>query len=125
MSYSATDSMGTSEAPWSLKASSPNPSQPLLSEPSQQIPSISQLQLSIRDAIPNPPLPKSNCDNPVATSNVLHEEDLESNEPIQLINKFDYLISENQYEPCEKDDTHEKAHNFTESGLPLHPNKLS
>lgn len=45
-------------------------------QPSHQVHSIALLNLSIHDVIPNPPLTKRNCDNPMATSNVLDEEDL-------------------------------------------------
>lgn len=93
------DSIGGLEASRPPKASSPMPSHPMPSEPCKKVHRTSQLNFC--DAIPNPlpppphplpPFPKSSCDNPVVTSNNLHEEDLESNEPIQLKNKFDALL---------------------------------
>lgn len=38
----------------------------------------------------------------------LDEEPLESNESIQLLNKFDSLFSEDQYEPYEEGEIHEE-----------------
>lgn len=52
-------------------------------------------------------IPKSNYSNLLSTSNELGHEPLETNEPIQLINKLDSLVSDEQYEPCEDGDIHE------------------
>lgn len=104
-----TDPISAYGAPRSPKAFSPRPIHPMSSEPSHQVRASAQLNLSIRSAIPNSPLSKRNCVMPVTTSNGLDEDDLEYNEPIQLMNKFDALIPEDQFELCKEGKTHEKV----------------
>lgn len=75
--------------------------------------------------------PKSNGLHLVATGNGLDEEVLESNDPIQLMNKFESLLSEDQHKPCEEGETQDEdliASDKEESphlGSPSPPKNLS
>lgn len=44
-------------------------------------------------------IPKNNCINLLASNNGLDCEPLGTNEPTQIMNKFDTLLSDEQYEP--------------------------
>lgn len=78
---------------------------------SQHVRYLARINLSIRDAIPTLS-PPSNCDNPVATSHGLDEEDLDYNEPIQHMNKFDAMRPEDHLSPMKKVNSSRSRHLF-------------
>lgn len=51
-------------------------------------------------------IPKSNCFNLLANKNGLGGDPLDANQPIKLMNTFDSLLLEEQFEPYEDCEIH-------------------